>query len=54
MLSTTASRPVSEWPLAPYSASDAKGLLNEHFMYLLDMNGYAVIGHLDLLALPPE
>ena len=24
-------------------------MLNEHFLYLLDLNGYAVIGHLDLL-----
>ena len=28
---------------------NGKGLLNEHFIYLLDINGYAVIGHLDLL-----
>ena len=28
---------------------NGKGLLNEHFIYLLDLNGYAVIGHLDLL-----
>ena len=31
---------------------NGKGLLNEHFMYLLDMNGYAVVGHLDLLTQP--
>ena len=27
-------------------------MLNEHFIYLLDLNGYAVIGHLDLLTKP--
>ena len=31
---------------------NGKGLLNEHFIYLLDLNGYAVIGHLDLLTRP--
>ena len=31
---------------------NGKGLLNEHFMHLLDMNGYAVVGHLDLLTKP--
>ena len=31
---------------------NGKGLLNEHFLYLLDLNGYAVIGHLDLLTKP--
>ena len=31
---------------------NGKGLLIEHFIHLLDMNGYAVIGHLDLLTLP--
>ena len=31
---------------------NGKGLLNEHFMYLIDMNGYAVVGHLDLLTQP--
>ena len=31
---------------------NGKGLLNEHFIYLLDLNGYAAIGHLDLLTKP--
>ena len=31
---------------------NGKGLLNEHFMYLLDLNGYAAVGHLDLLTRP--
>ena len=32
--------------------SERTSLLNEHFMYLLDMNGYAVVGHLYLLTQP--
>ena len=31
---------------------NGKGLLNEHFIYLLGLDGYAAIGHLDLLTKP--
>ena len=33
---------------------NGKDFLNDQFIYLLDKNGYAAIGHLDLLTKPPK